>query len=39
MYDKEGKRARPTQILPVTVRGPALMLNTEYLILIGPWKL
>ena len=30
IYDKEGKLARPTQILPVRVRGPALILKTVY---------
>ena len=31
IYDKEGKLAGPTQILPVWVRGPALILKTvEY---------
>ena len=29
IYDKEGKLAGPTQILPVRVRGPALILKTE----------
>ena len=28
IYDKEGKLARPTQILTVRVRGPALILKT-----------
>ena len=28
IYDKEGKLAGPTQILPVRVRGPALILKT-----------
>ena len=28
IYDKEGKLAGPTQILPVNVRGPALILKT-----------
>ena len=30
IYDKEGTLAGPTQILPVNVRGPALILKTEY---------
>ena len=29
IYDKEGKLAGPTQILPVNIRGPALILKTE----------
>ena len=29
MYDKEEKFAGPTQILPVRVRGPALILKTD----------
>ena len=29
IYDKEGKLAAPTQILPVKVRGPALILKIE----------
>ena len=31
IYDKEGKLAGPTQILPVNVRGPALILKTEFI--------
>ena len=30
IYDKEGKLAGPTQILPVNVRGPALILKTAW---------
>ena len=30
IYDKEGKLAGPTQILPVGVRGPALILKTGW---------
>ena len=29
IYDKEGKLAGPTQILPVNVRSPALILKTD----------
>ena len=32
IYDKEGKLAGPTQILPVNVRGPALILKTGWIL-------
>ena len=34
MYDKVGKLAGPTQILPVRVRGPALILKTDMDLLV-----
>ena len=37
IYDKEGKLAGPTQILPVNVRGPALILKTVFVKKIPGW--
>ena len=37
IYDKEGKLAGPTQILPVSVRGPALILKTAFLFISQHW--
>ena len=34
IYDKEGKLAGPTQILPVMVRSPTLILKTDEIIII-----
>ena len=36
IYDKEGKLAGPTQILPVNVRGPALILKTAHICITRP---